>query len=734
MLIQITNFSKRVILIAIVFISFGNPAQSQLVIPSARPRVYLTPEDIPVLREKVKTERFREAWETVKSSDHPFGMALRSLITGDTALAARAAVEFLPLLQKSVNARTPLSEIQLGACIYDWCYDQMDKSLRQDYINEFKRISNLHAPWFPARKGHNALVGHDTEGWLLCGQLPAGLAIYDEESEMFDAASNVFFDEFVPARELVYKAHMHHQGDSYGMDRFVHDLFATWLFHKFGREVFPENQKYVPYQIVYNMRPDGRQMRSGDNYDLRGSSTRKSKTLLISGSLYSDPYQLELYKAFSVGGIRKMLELVFLPLDDISKPLNELPLTKYFPHPMGEMIHRTRWEMGDNSTDALVHMRIGNYYFGNHQAKDFGIFQIWYKGPLAISSGQYVGIKYGSAHWRNYHHQTISKNGLLIFDPDENIPNNDVNDGGQRYPSAEGSGNPRNLEHLLDEKQGFKMAEVTAHSFGPDKSKPHFSYISGDITRAYSPHKAELVTRSMLTINTGDVVYPALFFVFDRVRSSNPAFRKTWLIHSIQEPTVNKDIITIISDGISPDNTRNYNGKLISKTLHPENVVIEKIGGEGRDFWIESSQTNYSPEGATTEDPEKGEWRVEVSPSEPAKEDVFFHAMAVTQAGNNEAFSFDKLNVPNFTGVALQEYAVFFPAKEGLQNQFVYKAESKLKGLFIAGLKPGTWEIRQKGTPVLFKTVSGDEKCIFIENIKMGKISIRYVGLDDRIK
>jgi len=48
--------------------------------------------------------------------------------------------------------------------------------------------------------------------------------------------------------------------------------------------------------------------------------------------------------------------------------------------------------------------------------------------------------------------------------------------------------------------------------------------------------------------------------------------------------------------------------------------------------------------------------------------------------------------------------------------------------LFIADLKPGKWEIRQKGSPVLLKTVSDDEKCIFIENIEKGKIDILNIG------
>jgi DNA-binding transcriptional regulator YhcF (GntR family) len=39
---------------------------------------------------------------------------------------------------------------------------------------EFERIASLHPPWYPARERCLAVVGHDSEGWLLTGQLPAG--------------------------------------------------------------------------------------------------------------------------------------------------------------------------------------------------------------------------------------------------------------------------------------------------------------------------------------------------------------------------------------------------------------------------------------------------------------------------------------------------------------------------------------------------------------------------------
>lgn len=73
-------------------------------------------------------------------------------------------------------------------------------------------------------------------------------------------------------------------------------------------------------------------------------------------------------------------------------------------------------------------MRVGTTYFGNHQHRDAGAFQIYFKfvyvfsyvtrrGGLAISTGVYDS--YASSHWKNYYHSTISKNSLLIYAPSE---------------------------------------------------------------------------------------------------------------------------------------------------------------------------------------------------------------------------------------------------------------------------------------------------------------------------
>ena len=715
---------------AIVSLNYGKTIPE---VPEGHPRVYINKADLHVLKKKVHTEKFRETWQYVKNYDHPFARVFEALITEDGKMAKKAAINFLPILKECTDARQPLNAMHLGACIYDWAYYQMSDSLKQAYIAEFKRIASSHEPYYPAKKGFGSIVGHNTEGWIMSDQLPAGVAIYDEDTVMYDAASAVFFEEFVPARNFVYQAHMHHQGDSYAAVRFLHDIFATLLFDKMGKKVFADQQQYVPYQLIYNYRPDGQQLRSGDTFDEAGNDGggrsrgihRKALILGMTGSLYKDPYQLDMFRRYTTYGLEKVFELIFLPENIEPKPISELPISKYFPHPMGEMIARTGWEMGVESNDAVIQMRIGNYFFGNHQTKDFGTFQIYYKGPLAIASGAYEGIgqPYGKEHWRNYHHQTISKNGLLIYDPSEEVYKNSANDGGQCWPN-QGNDHPKNLEYLLDKENGYEMGKVTAHAIGPDPAKPNYSYISGDITAAYAPQKVEHVSRSMLTIHTENPDFPALFFVFDQVHSTNSEFKKTWLLHSIQEPTVAGRTTSIVRNAAEYSGKGNYHGKLICQTILPEQAKIEKIGGEDKAFWVAATQTNYHIE---KENPasEEGRWRIEVSPVEEQKEDIFFHAMALTQAGNSTAFDFEKVASESLKGVRAKDHVVLFNPDIELRRQADFHLTDDAKGVFVAGFTYGHWEIIKDGQEIDNLLIEKTTNSMYLPNLKKGMYKLR---------
>ena len=691
-------------------------------VPVGHPRVYLDANDVNDIKAKVLLPEFQAEWAGIKanaSSEAP-AAALVYLIEGNTTRGEEAIDDALSAIQSSIDARTFSSAMHWVACVYDWCYPLLTESEKTTFITEFKRIANLHQPYYPAGLSYNAVVGHNAEGWLLTAQLPAGVAIYDEDTSMYDAAAQLFFQKYVAPRDWHYPSHAYHQGDSY-LSRFLHDTAATWLFRRMDAgDVFDGEQQYMPYCAIYTPRPDGRQTRRGDTYDATGTAGSKQPIFMMVGTYYQDPYLMtmtddERFTQYFSTDILRPMQMIFREPNLPKSPISELPLTKYFDHPMGEMVARTGWEIDIDSNDAVTFMRIGGTFYSGHQSRDMGTFQIYYKGPLAVNSGIYQSTdatyptEYGTEHWKNYYHQTISHNGLLIFDPDED-PVNDywrsVNDGGQRVPN---NGTLPDTDNV--QASTYKLGEVMGWQLGPNTVTPEYSYIAGDITDAYTDKVSE-VTRSMVTLNLGDANYPASMIVFDRITSADPTFKKTWLIHSIQEPTVDANTITILRD------EGDYAGKLVTESILPVNPTITKIGGTGYQFWVEDSSTNYMVVPSNSSD-EPAAWRVEVVPSVNEVDNVFLHVMTVMDDDESSGPVVQSIVDDNdvVAGVRLLNRAVVF----GKESEFLSRLSFEVPGsgtakILVCDLKPGTWSVSRAGENVVGITeVTNDGRCIYFE-------------------
>jgi hypothetical protein len=680
-------------------------------VPDGHPRVYVRASDLPGIRAKLALPEFQSDWQRVQEAaqEQPLAGAFVYLVQGDRATGRAAVDRTLTTLEESTDGRVFESPTHWAACVYDWCYDLLTPDEKQAFIKEFLRIATSHDPGYPAAPDPGAVVGHVAEGWLLTGQLPEGVAIYDESHTLYDAAARLFVDKFVPARNFHYQGHSHHQGDSY-QSRFAHDLAAAWLFRRMGAgDVFSADMQYVGYQGIYWLRPDGQQLRAGDTYDDAGRQNSRRRIALLAGAYYHDPYLLtladsDLFQRRAVFDC--VLELLFREPNVVKRPLSELPLTKYFAPPTGEMVARTGWEMGKDSTAAVVHMRIGEVFFGNHQRRDFGTFQIYYRGALAIPSGVYEGTDsgYGTDHWNGYYHQTLAHNGLLVFDPKEPTERlRPFNDGGQRVP-PNGADHPVNLDWLLH--RDYCWGVVTAHAIGPQAAAPEYSYLAGDITKAYSA-KVRTVTRAMVTLHLDSETYPAALVVFDRVVSADPAFKKTWLLHSMEQPAVAGRTISIArtEDG--------YHGRLVTQSLLPEHATLTVVGGPGKEFWVESAQRNL----LTTKKPpaEAGAWRVEVSPATPAAEDVFLHVLTVMDASTTEGPTVRKLEGTGLVGVQVLNRAVLF-SREGKaleQASFTLAGPGDVKAL-VCDLKPGRWTVTRDGTAIVSNaSVDPQGECLY---------------------
>lgn len=633
--------------------------------PKGHPRLYIRSNEISDLQSRMESSKGKsiirqlekysiprtaeeEAAETDRGFRYYFKMrgltskvqleALNYLVYKDKKAARLAITSMLDSLQKTNFGRKhDLSRasgvmLMVGAMVYDWCYDQMSDKERSDYIKEFVRIAGTMECGYPPKRSES-MVGHGSEWMILRDMLSCGIAIYDEYPEMYNYVIHLLVDHYQDVRSFFYSAGNYHQGTGYVNVRLSNDLICQWIMYKMGvKDFFDPNQRYVLYDFIYRRRPDGQVIPAGDVNHNRKRVASYSLPAMFAASYYNDPYiQNEFEIKPSVEPHCQILRLLWQNFDLEGKLPDDLPLSRFSPRPFGWMIARTGW-----GNDAVIaEMKINENFFGNHQHLDGGSFQLYYKGPLAIDTGVYQSVDggYNSQSNKNYTKRTIAHNSLLIYDPDEvfecyNYGGSDKtqfagNDGGQRMP-GEGWDSCRSFEDLLSDE--YTVGKTLGHGFGPDKDKPDYTYLKGDITKAYSS-KVKDVRRSFVFLNLKSQKHPAALLVHDYIESTNPKFKKYWLLHSIEEPVIDGKSFTV-------KRTLDGDSGVLKCDMLEGNASLRKIGGPGKEFWVFGKNYNSYPT-KRRPDPEKeyGQWRVEEVTSGNSAEDVFFNVMQVYDKG-----------------------------------------------------------------------------------------------------
>lgn len=720
--------------------------------PTVHPRLYLRSSDIPELRERLKNPEIKKTIakiqklgvdrtpeEEAKAPDKS-GFRYYAEMRGVTSRVQLEALDYLLNKKKSVArkaivamldtlrntnygkkgdlSRASGQMLMCGAMVYDWCYDQMKDSEKKAYINEFVRISKTMECGYPP-KNTEPIAGHSSEWMVMRDMLSAAIAIYDEFPEMYNHVMTMLCRDYIPVRNYVYAGHNYHQGTSYANVRFSNDLFSLWILDRMGAgAVYDPAQQFVMYDFLYRRRPDGMVLPAGDvNPGIGGSYGLPA---MLAYSYYKDPYLAYEYKRNTkIDNHCLIFDVLWRDYTIEPKSPETLPLTKYSGTPYGWMIARTGWD----KNSVIAEMKINEHFVGNHQHMDGGAFQIYYKGPLAIDAGAYHGTSggYNSAHNKNFFKRTVAHNSLLVFDPNEkfaswNYGGTDKtefadNDGGQRMPGDRWE-TCRSFADLLSDE--YTTGQVLAHGIGGDYMAPDYSYLSGDITKAYSD-KVKEVKRSFVFLNLKSEKVPAAMVVFDKVVSKNAEFKKHWLLHSIEQPQVSENgiIIKRTKDGDS--------GMLSNTVLLPakENLDMQVIGGKGKEFWVNGTNYANAPQ-AGRPDPrnERGEWRVEVSPSAPANEDYFLNVIQVADNNCNELHKASLLKGENLVGAVIADRIVTF-SKDG--ETINGKAEMDVQGngtfkFVMTNMKPGTWQVKKDGKIfIAYKWVGAEDGVLSFE-------------------
>ena len=619
--------------------------------------------------------------------------------------------------------------------VYDWCYDLLDSKTKKYFTDRVIEIAGngLEVRWPFDGSG---VASHESEAQLQRDLLAFSIAAGDERPDIFKRMMGVMYKNYVPQRTRIYNSLMPNQGSQYGCYRGRWELLATILMDKIGvPNLYGENQRYFPYFYLYARRPDGLIMRDGDartdGNEIGAFMTRPDiiRVMLLSSYYFKDEYLKKEFdrnfaamRSFASGhdGMSPVEFICFYDAELGTKEKDELPLTRYFPSPKGAMFARTGFNDGLYSDDAVAYMNVEEYNFSNHDHIDAGHFQIYYKGILANDAGTYGS--YGSAHDRGYYKRSVAHNTMAVRNPSSptTFQGYTTYDGGQR------SGNDgADAGANIFETEEYRFGEILGHEFGGDDKEPDYSYLSGNIRRAYKSDTVENYERSFMFYNLKNKDHPAAMIVFDRITSVSPSYKKAWLLNGPLRPAVSGNRTVFY-------NTENgYNGKMTVDTLLPEKTETVIIGGEGQDAYV--GGVNYSA--GVTLNPDLSHeaqgYRVEISPQIDSSKDLFLNVIQVGDA-DSEVEAYRPLLIQNnrCAGVIMGRTVTIFKTDYGRSRKSVsFTLPEGSYRIAVCDNAAGNWSVIKDGN-VSGSLQASEEGGVLYFDGSGGEYSVTYTGDD----
>jgi len=633
------------------------------------------PEATDLIRKEVDTRTLKGHVDYFIEDCSAYG--IDACLNGSTLSKAYARQYILSLLDRPIEGDDMPVRGKLFAlgALYDWMYDDIGDDLKKQIRNEIlDMIDYIDRTWGYVS---NAVVdGHSRFGNIsvLVGLLPIYHDVENVNKERYYKYLQLVIDnwtkKFNPFQTWVNRGGSHSMGWAYGASYSRYFPYIVWEFATNEESWLVDWQRDKPYFYLYGLRNDFNQKERNtgafDNFPFSAdvwasdyTSTLHGLQVLFSASHYKDPYAEWFYehmKQRNIDGYMfkdNMWDILYNNFSDSKmSPPDDLPLSRFFPHSAFVSI-RDNWDFNKNT---LVVFKSSSFYAAGHHHKDQNAFTVYYKGPLAIDSGTYEAAgDWGSKHFWNYYTRSVAHNTILIYDPDEKFRKYS-NDGGQYFFESD---NP-DLQQIKEGGSNH-LDGIIHYEEGVD-----YTYTVGDATKAYRSEKLKLFQRSMVYLRHHSYDHPVII-VFDKVISTKPELRKTYLLHSIREPEVKDRIVKIsIDDGMNPENQ----AFLFEETILPERSKIVKIGGRenNQEFFVHDDghgkPHNYN-EKAAYKNPsarqkrelrEAGEWRVEISPEKPEKEDLFLNVLSVTDGEEGyAAVKTQYVSSENINGVMISD-------------------------------------------------------------------------------
>ncbi len=624
--------------------------------------------------------------------------------------------------------------IECGALVYDWCYDVLTDTQKETLAKEIMAIYDIKEdtngdgkieivqPCRPDNASSWSELAGYAVGQPLIYNTIAATALYDYNADTF---YNVIMPKIQGNMAKVVKMYGSAGALSDGSMSYTREYYTYYIYVLFQRLGATEEQMLelygdqtpLGYKMLYARLPYGAFIKQGDdfyqaNYKMNTYTNGAENTNMgLLASIYGDEYLHYQYAKVN-HGVKKYLQFLTLDNDVGYKLPDTLPLAFETKEPRSEILARTSWQDGIASPTVSAYLSMNERRSGDHDHGHVGEFQLYYKGPLSMPGGVYEGTDWGKYHWAGYYTKTSSANCMLIVDPSEEFTYYSrvlSNDGSQRYAKY-----PNNaiFGTLAEHQSEVTRWATTENTFiGPNKNTPAFSYIKGDLTKAYSESKLDNYKRGMVFMDTFNEEYPGVLIVYDHVVSKDKTFDKKWLLQAVSNPEIsgNKVTITNTQDGA--------NGKLVNTTLLPESVNIEIVGGIDKYF---AGGVEYpAPVQSTASEVYRSGYRAEVSPVAENTVDIFLNAMYVTDANGNAAeLPMIKEVTNEFVGVTTLDRQVYFSKSGNLvENSFTITVRDNANGgnmlVLLTDIANGKWKVSGGSTNLILESVEGDSCLTF---------------------
>ena len=599
------------------------------------------------------------------------------------------------------------------ACVYDWCYDLMTEDDKAQLIAGGVNLLGMHfeVVCFAGSTnkvpiGQGAIYGHGAEDQILVDYLSFAIACYDEAPEIYELVAGRVLNDYVEAQNYLLQSSTAWEGAMYGSVRMVATIVANILVNKMtDGEVTPfENVEDAIIAAYYQIRPDGQVYRIGDINENNTSYQFYwfANNCFYAGNLYKNDFlksvaysKLRSFNYFTnmVAGL-SVVQFLSINDPDVAHTYNgDVPLVYTATYPNTTIYAKNA---NGNKNAFGLYMTMPENYAASHAHMECGSFQIYYKGALATDSGAYSS--WGDTHHMGYSMQTISSNSLLVYNPNLKdykgyVNPNMVYSGGQ---SIDNGGVLPNTYTELMKHPALGQCTSLGVANVEKNGKYLYSYMGGDMTKAYDEVTVDEVCRYMFAVATGDSKCPYMILTFDRITSDDPSYRKSALIHVQNEPTITRDGFAIITNG---------GGKLVVQTVG-DATEYTVIGGEGKEFWIPGvdADGNYSleagrnlPHSRTLVSGSLAEYgwgRVEISPQVANNTNYMLTVMYVTDASNNASPTVaEDIRSDNFAGAMIFGKAILFPKNEKLLTEESSFTIAKSGECFVTGVSAGYWNV-----------------------------------------